>query len=224
MGICAKRISKTIGRPPVNILTNIDLQIPDGDFAALTGRSGSGKSSLLYLLSSLDTASTGVIEIDGMDIYQMDPEALGQFRNEKMGFIFQFHYLLTELTVLENVLFPTRKLGQSGQKKAYAEHLLNQVGLGDKLHRFPRQLSGGEQQRVAIARAFIMDPKYLFADEPTGSLDSANGQLVMKILSEAHATQKTTIILVTHDPYFADMAKRQILLSDGQILIDELET
>lgn len=218
MGINAKKISKTIGNPPTRILSDIDLEIIDGDFIALTGRSGSGKSSLLYLLSSLDKATGGVVEIDGKDVHQMHPEALCQFRNEKMGFIFQFHYLLSELTALENVLFPSRKGGKWTQRKAYAEHLLEQFGLGDKLHRYPRQLSGGEQQRIAIARSLVMNPKYLFADEPTGALDTVNGELVLKILSESNVKYHTTIILVTHDSHFANMAKKQVLLSDGRII------
>lgn len=218
MGIYAKKISKTIGNPPVRILSDVDLQIHEGDFIALTGRSGSGKSSLLYILSSLDKASEGIIEIDGKDVYQMSSEALCNFRNEKMGFIFQFHYLLSELTALENVLFPSRKSGKCSQKKDYGEHLLEQFGLSDKLRRYPRQLSGGEQQRVAIARSLIMEPKYLFADEPTGALDTVNSQLVLKILSEFNVKFKTTIILVTHDAYLAKMAKRQIILSDGKII------
>jgi ABC-type lipoprotein export system ATPase subunit len=218
MGIIAKNINKLIGDPPHRILSGINLEIQEGDFIALTGRSGSGKSSLLYLLSSLDPASEGVVEIDGQDPRRMDAKALCHFRNQKMGFVFQFHYLLSELSALENVLFPARKSGQYEKRKAFANHLLEQFGLKEKMSRFPRQLSGGENQRVAIARSLVMDPKYLFADEPTGALDSLNGELVMKILLDSNELHKTTVILVTHDSHFASLAKRQIHLSDGRIV------
>jgi lipoprotein-releasing system ATP-binding protein len=218
MGIVAKNLHKFIGDPPNHILTDIHLEILEGDFVSLTGRSGSGKSSLLYLLSSLDKPSDGVVEIDGQDPHKMDPDLLCHFRNQKMGFVFQFHYLLPELTALENVLFPSRRSGQYERRKTLGKQLLEQFGLGEKMHRYPRQLSGGEGQRVAIARSLVMEPKYLFADEPTGALDSLNGELVMKILLESNAKNQTTVILVTHDSHFASLAKRQIFLSDGRIV------
>ena len=218
MGIAAKNIGKVVGDPPTRILSDINLEIKDGEFVALTGRSGSGKSSLLYLLSSIDIPSEGVIELEGKNIKKIKKIDLHRFRNEKMGFIFQFHYLIAELTSLENVLLPTRKFGYEKQKKSYAAHLLKQVGLENKEYRLPRQLSGGEQQRVAVARSLIMEPQYIFADEPTGSLDSINGDMVMNIIRDANEKRKTTVILVTHDPDFAQEAKRQVHLADGKIV------
>ena len=218
MGIIAKNIGKIIGEPPTRILTDINLEIKSGEFVALTGRSGSGKSSLLYLLSSIDVPSEGTIELEGHNIKKIKKKVLYRFRNEKMGFIFQFHYLIAELTALENVLLPTRKFGYEKQKKSYAADLLKQVGLENKEYRLPRQLSGGEQQRVAVARSLIMEPQYIFADEPTGSLDSINGDMVMGIIRDANEKLGTTVVLVTHDPDFAQEAKRQVHLADGKIV------
>lgn len=148
----------------------------------------------------------------------MSDEELYVFRNQEMGFIFQFHYLLSELTALENVLMPARKTKQHEPRTAYAQSLLEQFDLKNKMHRRPRELSGGEQQRVAIARALVMEPKYLFADEPTGSLDTVNGDKVMKIIQEANKNKNTTVVMVTHDPDFANLADRQIKLVDGQVV------
>jgi putative ABC transport system ATP-binding protein/lipoprotein-releasing system ATP-binding protein len=224
MGIIARHVGKTIGSPPNRVLTDVSLEIADGEFVSLTGRSGSGKSTLLYLLSSLDTPSEGRIEISGRDLGTLPAEELYRFRNENMGFVFQFHYLLAELSALENTLMPSLKFNRQQERRAYAESLLEQFGLKDKMHRLPRQLSGGEQQRVAIARALVMEPRYLFADEPTGALDTANGDKVMSIIREANTRRSTTVIMVTHDPDFAAMAKRQIRLADGKVANDETST
>ena len=218
MGIVAKNVGKALGTPPNQILSNIDMEIGDGEFVALTGRSGSGKSTLLYLLSSLDTVTSGEILFNGKDLTKVSAEELNRFRNQYMGFVFQFHYLISELSSLENVLLPARKAGGEKEHRAHAVDLLTQFGLGEKLDRLPRQLSGGEQQRVAIARALAMKPKFLFADEPTGSLDSVNGDIVMKIIREANEKFGTTVVMVTHDPDFAATAKRQIHLADGKIV------
>ncbi|PWU22061.1 MAG: ATP-binding protein [Bdellovibrio sp.] len=217
MGVVAQGIGKVFGDPPLRVLTGIDAEIRDGEFVALTGRSGSGKSTLMYILSSLDEPSEGVIKIDGQDLRSIPDEELYRFRNQHMGFVFQFHYLIAELTTLDNVLMPTLKFNSRDAKTAYAESLLEKVGLKEKMNRLPRQLSGGEQQRVAIARALVMEPKYLFADEPTGSLDTLNGDLVMKIIKEINVHQKTTVVMVTHDPDFANLADRQIRLADGKL-------
>ncbi len=217
-GIVAQKVCKVIGEPAQTVLSEVSLSIAPGEFVSLVGRSGSGKSTLLYVLSGLDFASSGTVYIEDHDIYAMSPEQLGQLRNQKIGFVFQFHYLLDELTALENVLMPTRKTHQEHAKTPMAEHWLKEFGLGEKLHRLPRQLSGGEQQRVAIARSLIMEPQYLFADEPTGALDSVNGQRVMEILKDIHKKQGTTIVLVTHDKDFAKDADRQIHLADGRIV------
>lgn len=217
MGIIARHVDKSIGQPANRILSDISVEIHDGEFVSLTGRSGSGKSTLLYILSTLDNPTGGEVEISGHVISRMDSEDLYNFRNQQMGFVFQFHYLLAELSALENILMPTMKSGRQEEFRAYAEELCDKFGLKNKMHRRPRQLSGGEQQRVAIARALVMRPKYLFADEPTGSLDTVNGEVVMKLIQQTNKVDKTTVIMVTHDPDFANLADRQIRLVDGRV-------
>ncbi len=217
MSIKAEGVGKVLGDPPTRILSGVTLEIPDGEYLAITGRSGSGKSTLLYLLSTLDGVSEGRIEIDGRDAGRMSASELSVFRNSQTGFVFQFHYLLSELTVLENVLLPARKTRQERSRRQHALSLLEEVGLAGKEKRFPRQLSGGEQQRVAIARSLVMEPRYLFADEPTGSLDTENSETVLRILRETNERRKTTVILVTHDPNFAHRARRRIHLVDGRL-------
>lgn len=221
MSIIAENVFKIIGETKTKILQNINLEIKSGEFVSLIGRSGSGKSSLLYILSSLDKSSSGNIYIGKHNLSNISDDELHILRNLDIGFIFQFHYLLQELTVLENVLFPATRFKLQKEKEAYAIELLEKFNLIQKIRRFPRQLSGGEQQRVAIARALLMQPKYIFADEPTGSLDSSNGEIVMNILQEINKTFGTTIILVTHDIDFANTAQRKIRLLDGQIVNDE---
>jgi len=217
MGIIATHIGKTIGEPPTRILTDINLEVKDGEFLALTGRSGSGKSTLLYLLSTLDNATEGSVVIDGQQVNRMESSATHRFRNTKMGFIFQFHYLLADLDILQNVLMPARKQSKEKDRETHARSLLDRFDLGNKLQRLPRQLSGGEQQRVAIARALVMEPRYLFADEPTGSLDTANGENVMNIIEDINKRLKVTVILVTHEADYARRASRQVQLIDGKI-------
>ena len=217
MSIKARHLVKEIGSPPTRIIDDISLQIDEGEFVSLTGRSGSGKSSLLYLMSTLDSPSSGLLEIDGKNISKIKKEELNDFRNRSVGFVFQFHYLIAEMSALENILMPARKIGLVKSKLDFAHQLLKEFDLENKEYRLPRQLSGGEQQRVAIARALIMEPKYIFADEPTGSLDTINSELVMNILHETHLRLKTTIILVTHDPDYAKQADRQIHLVDGRM-------
>lgn len=217
MSLIASHVSKVIGAPPVRVLTDVSLTINDGEFVSIVGRSGSGKSTLLYLLSSLDNPTDGYIEIGGRILGELSSEDLHQFRNEQMGFVFQFHYLIAELTALENVLMPTFKFRNVKDASERALSLLDQFGLKSKSHRLPRQLSGGEQQRVAIARALIMKPRYLFADEPTGNLDSASGNTVMDIIRRINREYRTTVIMVTHDPDYANLATRQIHLVDGRL-------
>ena len=221
MALVLRNVGKSFGAPPTTVLQGISLTIDDGEFVALTGRSGSGKSTLLYLASTLDTASTGEVELDGRDTAKMTSRELHEFRNRRMGFIFQFHYLLPDLTSLENVLMPALKSGERSLREPAARKLLGEFGLSDKLHRLPSQLSGGEQQRVAIARALIMEPQYLFADEPTGNLDSVNGATVMDIIRRVNKDHGTTVIMVTHDPDFAAQARRQVHLVDGRIAVTE---
>ncbi len=218
MSILMKNITKSFGTPPVNVLKGISGSIQSGEILSIVGRSGSGKSTLLYIISSLDKPTTGEVIMDGTSLSEISQKELHKFRNQKMGFVFQFHHLLPELTALENVLMPTLKCDQAKSRKVFALELMNEFGIADKMDRLPSQLSGGEQQRVAIARALIMKPRFLFADEPTGNLDSANGQLVMNLFLRINREYSTTIIYVTHDPIFAQMASRTINLADGVIV------
>lgn len=217
MSIIAKNIIKEFGKPAQRIIHGIDLTIEDAEFVSISGKSGSGKSTLLYLISTLDNPTSGEILIDNQNIGKMDINEIHKFRNHHVGFIFQFHYLLEELTALENILLPARNLNLHKEKKQSAIELLDTFGILDKKDKLPGQMSGGEQQRVAIARAMIMNPKYIFADEPTGNLDSSNGKIVMNILKDLNVKNKTTIALVTHENEYAKMAKREIYLLDGRI-------
>lgn len=218
MAIRVSELRKSFGNGEQEVLKGISLTIADGEFVSITGRSGSGKSTLLYVMSSIDPPTSGEVEIDGVKLNEMQTRELHRFRNERMGFIFQFHYLLPELSALENILMPCRKTGVEKQYRARAIELLRDFGLESKGDSLPRQLSGGEQQRVAIARALIMKPRYLFADEPTGDLDSLNGDVVLKILRKISSETGTSVIMVTHDLDYAAMADRQVVLSDGQII------
>lgn len=215
MGIKLEDVNKIIEKPYAKILSSINLEIFEKDFITLAGKSGSGKSSLLYLMSTLDKPSDGIIKIDGKNTEGLSQEEICHFRNIKAGFIFQFHYLISELSVLENILLPVKE--RKKEKKEYASYLLESMGLIEKIDRLPRQLSGGEAQRAAVARALIMRPRYVFADEPTGSLDSANAKLVIDMLIKANEHLGATIILVTHDSDFANLGKRKITLVDGKI-------
>lgn len=217
MKIEAKSIRKSFGTPPQEVLHGIDFTIESGEFVALTGKSGSGKSTLLYVLSTLDKPTEGKVLYDGEDTTHWDVKQVHAFRNQKTGFVFQFHYLLPELTVMENVLLPAMKTRRQEEFRKRALEFLDIFGIADKVDRFPGQLSGGEQQRVAIARSLILKPQVLFADEPTGNLDTYNGDLVMNQLRQINREEKTTILLITHDPDFAKQASRQIHLVDGRI-------
>ena len=218
MGIVCKNLTKSFGDPPTEVIKGIDLTIKDGDFISISGRSGSGKSTLLYLLSTLDQPTSGFITIDNQDPDKLSVEDLHNFRNESLGFVFQFHYLLPELSAIENVLLPARKIKKHDEKKAYAEELFDLFDIKHTTDKLPSQLSGGEQQRVAIARALLMQPRYLFADEPTGNLDSVNGKVVMDILKKANKEWGMTLVLVTHEADYAAMAEIQVFLQDGIIV------
>ena len=215
--IKCQEVIKEFGKPPQRILHGLSFEIKQGEFVSISGRSGSGKSTLLYIISTLDNPSFGQVFIDGKNISEMEEKTLHQFRTEHVGFIFQFHYLLPELTALENILLPPRNLGLQNDYVKTAKELLEMMNISYVVDKFPGQMSGGEQQRVAIARALIMSPKYIFADEPTGNLDTANAQIVMDILKKENKENGTTICLVTHDPDFAKMADREIFLIDGKI-------
>lgn len=197
------------------VIKGIDIKINDGDFVSMMGRSGSGKSTLLYILSTLDRSFDGSVLYDGLDIKKMNAEKIHEVRNKEIGFVFQFHYLLNELTALENILLPARKANQLNLKEPFARELLEHIGLSEKADRLPANLSGGEQQRVAIARALIMKPKYLFADEPTGNLDSINGKMILDLFEKFNKDYGTTIVYVTHDKEFGERALRKIKLADG---------
>lgn len=217
MTIEIKNLFKSFGEPPTEVLKGIDLSIHDGELVSIVGRSGSGKSTLLYVMSTLDHATSGNILYDNRDVTTFDENEIHLLRNQQIGFVFQFHYLLPELTVLENVLLPAYKLKMQNSKIETAKELIHEVGLSDKFHRLPGQISGGEQQRVAIARSLLMNPKYLFADEPTGNLDTINGDIIMKLFKKFNDERKTTIIYVTHDTDYANSAKRKIEIVDGKI-------
>jgi len=212
-------VSKTVdsGGSPLTILHPLDLTVPAGRSLAIVGPSGSGKSTLLGLMAGLDAPSTGEISIDGVTITNLGEDALARLRGRLIGFVFQFFHLMPSLTAFENVLVP---MELAGARDAHprATRLLHDVGLDARVHHYPSQLSGGEQQRVALARALANDPKVLLADEPTGNLDSQNGQHVIDLLFEVNRTRDTTLVLVTHDRELAARADVQILMRDGRVV------
>jgi len=215
---------KTIENPPsrVEILRDVTFSVARGQFLAIMGASGSGKSTLLGLLAGLDTVTSGAIRLDGTDITNLREDELARLRGRKIGFVFQSYQLVPTLTAEENILLPAELSGYGSQPRRRAKELLERVGLSNRAHHYPVQLSGGEQQRVALARAFITQPPILMADEPTGNLDSANGQHVLDLLIQLNREEKTTLLLVTHDRRLAEYADRIITLQDGRVLSDEL--
>jgi putative ABC transport system ATP-binding protein len=217
-------LTKTIASSThrVEILRGIDLVVPRGQYVAILGPSGSGKSTLLGLLAGLDSPTTGRIAIDGVEIAGLGEDELAVVRGRKIGFVFQSYHLIPTLTAEENVLLPAELLGDGSGGLARARDLLEAVGLGERGHHYPVQLSGGEQQRVALARAFMTRPPLLLADEPTGNLDTANGRHVLELLLQLNREQGTTLLLVTHDQELAANADRRILLRDGRIVADEV--
>jgi putative ABC transport system ATP-binding protein len=205
----------------VEILRGIDLTIPEGQFAAIMGASGSGKSTLLGLLAGLDAPTEGEVVLDGTPISRLNEDELAEIRGKKLGFVFQSYQLIPMLTALENVLLPF-ELNGSGSGRSRATELLESVGLADRLDHYPVQLSGGEQQRVALARAFMLEPPIVLADEPTGNLDSQNGEHVLELLLRRHRESGTTLVMVTHDPQISERAERRIILRDGLVIEDTL--
>jgi putative ABC transport system ATP-binding protein len=213
-----QEVSKTVssGRELLTILYPLDLHVPSGQFLAVTGPSGSGKSTLLGLIAGLDSPTTGHVLIDGADITSLDEDRLARLRGEKIGFVFQFFHLIPSLTAFENVLVPMEISGVS-DPATKASELLTDMGLAERTHHYPSQLSGGEQQRVAIARALANDPPILLADEPTGNLDWANGRHIIELLMEIHEKRRTTIVLATHDINLASKADMILALQGGRV-------
>ena len=220
--IILHNVTKTVqsGAEDLTILDNVSLEIPDGQFVAVTGASGSGKSTLLGLIAGLDAPSSGEILIDGANVTTMSEDQLAELRSEQIGFIFQSFHLIPSLTAFENVIIPMEILGLKDAKSRAAK-LLEDVELTARGHHYPTELSGGEQQRVAIARAFANQPKILLADEPTGNLDSKNGNHIFDLMTDLHNQHNVTLILVTHDQSLAERAQRQVILKDGRVLSDE---
>jgi len=207
------------GNHRIAVLRDVSFAIPDGAFVSIVGPSGSGKTTLLGLLAGLDVPTGGSVLMDGDDLGKLSEDRRAQLRGAKVGFVFQSFQLIPTLTALENVQVPLELRGDDGAP-ARARELLARVGLGDRAHHFPNQLSGGEQQRVAIARAFSNSPRLLFADEPTGNLDSETGAHIVELLETLNRESGTTIILVTHDLTLARRAQRVIRLADGVVVSD----
>lgn len=210
------------GEVPVTLVRDVSMSARRGEFVAIIGPSGSGKSSLLYLLGLLDRPSKGRILVDGQDTSQLAPDALSRLRLERLGFVFQFHFLLPEFSSLDNVLIPMRKRGHLSEKeqRRKAEELLVKLGLEAHLKKRPDQLSGGQRQRVAIARALANDPAILLADEPTGNLDTKTAHVAFEIFRSLAHDEGRTVLVVTHDNDLAAMADRRIHLVDGQVVSD----
>ena len=204
----------------VDVLTDVSLEVPAGQFLAIAGPSGSGKSTLLGLIAGLDQPTAGRIEVAGVDITGLDEDALARFRRDHVGYVFQSFHLLPTLTAQENVAVPLELTGEAGAS-ARAATLLAEVGLAERAHHYPVQLSGGEQQRVAVARAMARRPALLLADEPTGNLDSATGKQIIELLVGLNRRLGSTLVLVTHDTALAAHADRVVTLRDGRIVSDE---
>jgi len=217
----AKSISKSFNDPiKVDVLTDVNFRIEKGEFVSLTGKSGCGKSTLLYILSTMDTSYDGSLFIDQNIMPKENEQFLAQIRNEKIGFVFQFHYLLNEFNVLENVMLPGLKLNKYSREEVEhrAMEKLKILDIDKLALKKSFRISGGEKQRVAIARALINDPMIVMGDEPTGNLDKKNGDLVLAIFKELSAAFKQTLLIVTHDPIFAEKTDRIIRMEDGRII------
>lgn len=214
----SKRVQDAAG--VLTILDDITFSLRAGDSLAITGASGSGKSTLLGLLAGLDTPTTGQVNLLGQSIFALDEDGRAALRAKHIGFVFQSFHLLPNLSALENVMLPLELVGREALEPATA--LLQQVGLGERLHHFPATLSGGEQQRVSLARAFVQQPSVLFADEPTGSLDEVTGGKIIDLMFEFQRMQHTTLVLVTHDPTLASRCERQLVMQGGRLVSSSL--
>ena len=212
----ARNLGKRVALPDgeLTILEDVSFTVERGDALAIVGASGSGKSTLLSLLAGLDTPTTGTVLLDGEPLSTFDEDGRARVRGEKVGFVFQSFQLLPTLTALENVMLPLELRGDA-DAEGPARRILDKVGLGERLGHYPRQLSGGEQQRVALARAFVTQPALLFADEPTGNLDTHTGQAIIELLFSLNAEAGTTLVLVTHDEHLAERCRHAIRLDSG---------
>ena len=214
MIIEAKGIEKSFGT--LKVLKGIDFQVGKSEVVSIMGASGAGKSTLLQILGTLSTPDAGSLEIDGTDVLHLGGKDLSSFRNRRIGFVFQFHHLLPEFNALENVMIPAFIAGRSDRDaKEAATRLLNEMGLGERMDHKPSELSGGEQQRVAIARALVNDPAILFADEPSGNLDSKTKAEIHQLFFDLRERHGQTIVIVTHDPELAAMCDRSLFMRDG---------
>jgi len=214
----AVRLSKsyTVDRRQIIVLNSVSLTVEAGTFAVIEGKSGSGKSTLLSLLSGLDKPDSGTITLGGTDITDLSENELAPFRNRTIGYVFQSFHLVPSLTAFENITFPA-ELNHDPQAASKARELLHRVSLSERMHNFPHQLSGGEKQRIALCRALINRPQIVFADEPTGNLDSANSEIITQLLMELHHEFKTTLVLATHSPEISGKADSVVRLADGKI-------
>ena len=217
--LAADKLGKEVSSPegPLAILCDVSLSVGPGESVAIVGASGAGKSTLLALLAGLDEPTTGSVQLAGRELTTLDEDGRAAVRAQHVGFVFQSFHLLPALTALENVMLPLELLGRRDARLVAAE-VLSRVGLGERLGHYPRQLSGGEQQRVAIARAFVTGPELLFADEPTGNLDSATGERIMELLFGLNSVTQTTLVLVTHDMELASRCDRIIRLDAGRVV------
>ncbi|HVL76476.1 MAG TPA: ABC transporter ATP-binding protein [Noviherbaspirillum sp.] len=209
-----KRVADATGE--LTILRDIDFTVASGETLAIVGASGSGKSTLLGLLAGLDTPTEGTVKLFGVDIFALDEDGRAGLRQAKLGFVFQSFQLLSHLTALENVMLPLELRREDGAREK-AEAMLERVGLASRLRHYPKYLSGGEQQRVALARAFVTAPPLLFADEPTGSLDAATGEAVIRLMFEMNEERGSTLVLVTHDPSIAARCRRKVTITAGRL-------
>jgi lipoprotein-releasing system ATP-binding protein len=216
----AKNLSKsyTSGARELNVLAGLDLRVEEGEMAAVVGASGVGKSTLLHILGGVDRPTSGEVLYRGSPLSRMSNGALARFRNREVGFVFQFHFLMPDFTALENVMMPML-IGGAGSRRARerAEELLGEVGLAERVHHRPGELSGGEQQRVAIARAAVRDPRVILADEPTGNLDRETGSTTFAVLEKLNRERGVTMVLVTHNQQLAGASGRCLRLTDGRL-------
>ena len=215
--IKSRGIEKSFGTPKV--LKGVDFEVGKSEVVSIMGASGAGKSTLLQILGTLSTPDSGSLIIDGVDVLKLDSKKLAEFRNLRLGFVFQFHHLLPEFTALENVMIPAFIAGRSKKDaEQHAKELLTDLGLGERLTHKPSELSGGEQQRVAIARALINRPAVLFADEPSGNLDTNNAKQLHELFFQLRETYKQTFLIVTHNNELAQMSDRRLIMQDGKII------